>query len=346
MEHHFNVQVAQQLGVEEAIIVHHLFHWISKNAANDENMFDGLYWTYNSIKAYSVLFPYLSETKVKRVFKNLEDKGVIVKGNFSDDKWVRTNWYSFPLDTLNYLQSVGYDVHWVKMTSSIGSKCTNGEYQNDPMIIINNTNSKPNNKPKEKDSKEKENEQDFIDKIYKMYPAKCPIRNTSLGKCSKDKVRIKSLLKLYTKDEIEKVVRHEVDEKYDKSPMKNFSTFLNNFPDPESLFSENKGGSLAYPKNIDDVKDDDVMYTYDFYVFWLDRKCRNIVDNISSGFPENNEQYNRLVEHTKGGARGLAYACLVLNRDGWDKYQDENGFMWIYHKFIVANGMFIGDEGK
>lgn len=149
MEHHFNVQVAQQFGIEEAIIIHNLFHWISKNAANEENMFEGLYWTYNSIKAYSSLFPYLSETKVKRVFKSLEENGIIVKGNFSDDKWVRTNWYSFPFDTLNYLQNVGYDVHWVKTTLSIGSKCTNGECQNDPMILINNTYSKPDYKTKE-----------------------------------------------------------------------------------------------------------------------------------------------------------------------------------------------------
>ena len=149
MEHYFNVQVAQQFGIEEAIIIHNLFYWISKNAANEENMFEGLYWTYNSIKAYSALFPYLSETKVKRVFKSLEEKGIIVKGNFSDDKWVRTNWYSFPLDTLNYLQNVGYDVHWVKANQCIGSKCTNGEVQNDPMILINNTDSKKDNKTKE-----------------------------------------------------------------------------------------------------------------------------------------------------------------------------------------------------
>ena len=152
MEHHFNVQIAQQFGLEEAIIVHNLFHWISKNAANGENLFEGLYWTYNSIKAYSVLFPYLSETKVKRVFKNLEDNGVIIKGNFSDDKCVRTNWYSFPSETLNYLQSVGYDVHWLKTDCSIGSKCTNGEGQNDTMILINYTDGIPSGKTKEEDT--------------------------------------------------------------------------------------------------------------------------------------------------------------------------------------------------
>lgn len=146
------MQVAQQFGVEEAVIIHNLFHWISKNAANEQNQFDGFYWTFNSIKAYSALFPYLNETKIKRIFKNLEEKGCIIKGNFNDDKWDKTNWYTFPLDSLFYLQSVGYNVHWVKMTHSIGSKCTNREEQNDQMILINNTDSKPYSKQKEEDT--------------------------------------------------------------------------------------------------------------------------------------------------------------------------------------------------
>lgn len=36
-------------------------------------------------------------------------------------------------------------------------------------------------------------------------------------------------------DEIERVFKHEIEEKYEKSYMQNFSTFLNNFPDPYSL---------------------------------------------------------------------------------------------------------------
>lgn len=197
------------------------------------------------------------------------------------------------------------------------------------------------NNDKEKEIlKEKTDDDVFVDNIYAMYPAKCPVRNTSLGKCSKDKDRIRKLLKTYSKEDIEKVVAHEVDEKYGKSMMQNFSTFLNNFPDPKSLFGKNTGGSLAYPKSVDDVNFEDVMPTYDFYVAWLEKKCRNIVDNIRSGFPENNEQYKRLVEHTKGGARALAYVHLVLNRDGWDKYDDNRGLVWIYNNFIRANGLF------
>jgi DNA-binding Lrp family transcriptional regulator len=94
-----------------------------------------------------------------------------------------------------------------------------------------------NNIIKEKEIlKEKKSEDDaFVDKIYAMYPTRCPVRNLSLGKGYKDKDRIRKLLKMYSKEDIEKVVRHEISEKYNKSMMSNFSTFLNNFPDPNSL---------------------------------------------------------------------------------------------------------------
>lgn len=73
---------------------------------------------------------------------------------------------------------------------------------------------------------------EFVDKMYALYPTKCPKRNTSLGKSMKDKARIKALLKIYTKEQIEQVIRNEVDSNYGVNYMKNFSTFLNNFPEP------------------------------------------------------------------------------------------------------------------
>lgn len=98
-----------------------------------------------------------------------------------------------------------------------------------------------------KEEKDKKEEIDaFVEKIYKMYPTKCPKRNISLGKTKKDKERIEKLLKFYSMEDIEKVVKHEIDEKYGKAYMSNFSTFLNNFPDPQSLFDDNtNNGDLA-----------------------------------------------------------------------------------------------------
>lgn len=80
----------------------------------------------------------------------------------------------------------------------------------------------------------KQEEDDFVERIYAMYPSKCPKRGTSLGKSRKDKERIRKLLKTYSMGEIESVFKREIEEKYDKHYMQNLTTFLNNFPDPHS----------------------------------------------------------------------------------------------------------------
>lgn len=86
---------------------------------------------------------------------------------------------------------------------------------------------------------------DFVDRMYAIYPNKCPKRNASLGKTRKDKERIKKLLKVYSMDEIESVIKNEIETKLGKSYMQNFSTFLNNFPDPNSLDNGNLFGVLV-----------------------------------------------------------------------------------------------------
>ena len=88
-------------------------------------------------------------------------------------------------------------------------------------------------------------EDEFVERMYSLYPSRCPKRATSLGKTKKDKERIRKLLKYYSMDEIERVFKHEIEEKYEKQYMQNFSTFLNNFPDPNSLDNGNLFGVLV-----------------------------------------------------------------------------------------------------
>lgn len=94
---------------------------------------------------------------------------------------------------------------------------------------------------------------EFVDRMYALYPAKCPKRGTYLGKSQKDKAKIKSLLKTYSESDIEFVIRWEIAQKYNKAYMLNFSTFLNNFPDPTQIdgYNELKGistNTLTLPK--------------------------------------------------------------------------------------------------
>jgi hypothetical protein len=93
MEHHFNIEDAKKYGINAAVILNNLKFWIAKNKANNKHFHNGTYWTYNSIKAFSELFPYMSEKQIRTALENLEELGVIGKGNFNENKYDRSNWF-------------------------------------------------------------------------------------------------------------------------------------------------------------------------------------------------------------------------------------------------------------
>ena len=110
----------------------------------------------------------------------------------------------------------------------------NPQTENDTQLnkdIINNLNNKVNNKELKKDCDDETLGNKQVNELYDMYPSKCPKRNVSLGKSFKDKDRIKKLLKTHSYEMLKFTIEREISEKYNKSYMANFSTFLNNLPD-------------------------------------------------------------------------------------------------------------------
>ena len=77
MNHFFNVDIAAKYGMAEAVILEHMYFWLEKNRANDRNFFEGRYWTYNSVKALSVIFPYLTPKKIRSALLKLEKEGLV-----------------------------------------------------------------------------------------------------------------------------------------------------------------------------------------------------------------------------------------------------------------------------
>ena len=87
--------------------------------------------------------------------------------------------------------------------------------------------------PKEKAEAQKP-DPDVVERIYKFYPTKCPVSGRPLGKCSKDKAKIATLLKTRTAEDIELTIReYIVDCKNHNTYLKNFGTLLNNLPERE-----------------------------------------------------------------------------------------------------------------
>ena len=73
---------------------------------------------------------------------------------------------------------------------------------------------------------------DDVETVYKRYPTKCPVRGTSTGKCTKNKLQIQKLLKDHSAADLLYIIDRYVRECTEGQVyIKNFSTFLNQLPD-------------------------------------------------------------------------------------------------------------------
>ena len=249
MEHQFNVELATKLGVEKAVIIHNMYFWINHNAKNKKNVYDGSVWTYNSSSAFGKLFPYLKDRTISRYLLELEKDGYLKTGNYNDNTFDKTKWYSFTDNFLEELKNIGFDIEDILLSQNMYTdthKMANRSTDNgEPIPDSKHTDEKQDNKEerdkslskkdKRYDANAKSEDDKFVERMYAMYPTKCPIKNRSLGKSTKDKDRIRKLMKTYSKEEIEFVISNEVNQKFNKAWMSNFSTFLNNFPDPTQI---------------------------------------------------------------------------------------------------------------
>lgn len=155
MNYNFDVEVAREYGVNEAIMITNFQFWIKKNKSNNENFFDNHYWTYNSHKAFIKLFPFWSEQTIKTILKHLKERGVLITGNYNENKYDQTLWYAFA-DEERWLE---------ESVCSHKLVLTNGEVKtNQPIPNIN-----PNKKKITKKGEEEPLKEAFL-AFWKEYP--------------------------------------------------------------------------------------------------------------------------------------------------------------------------------
>ena len=98
--HSFDPEIAKKVGLNAAVIYQNIVWWAEKNAANGKHLHDGRHWTYNSVKAFDVLFPYLTTAQIRRALEKLEASGLILSGTFNKMGYDRTKWYC-PLEQIH-----------------------------------------------------------------------------------------------------------------------------------------------------------------------------------------------------------------------------------------------------
>ncbi|MGJ8586973.1 MAG: hypothetical protein ACSHXW_02370 [Yoonia sp.] len=107
--HSFDPLIAAQVGLNAAAIHQNFLFWSQKNKANRKHIRDGYVWTYNSRRALSELFPYLSERQIRTGIEKLLEAGLLIKGEYNNASYDRTCWYALSVSA-----------EWV---CTIGQKC-------------------------------------------------------------------------------------------------------------------------------------------------------------------------------------------------------------------------------
>ena len=93
--HSFDIHLATEFGIEEAILIHHFQHWVGVNRRLKRNFINGRTWTYQTREEIAAHFPYLNERKVKYALSNLIKKGILKRGNYNKKGFDKTGWYAF-----------------------------------------------------------------------------------------------------------------------------------------------------------------------------------------------------------------------------------------------------------
>lgn len=166
MEHQFNVELATKVGVEKAVIIHNMYFWINHNAKNKKNVYDGSVWTYNSSSAFGKLFPYLKDRTISRYLLELEKDGYLKTGNYNNNTFDKTKWYSFTDNFLEELKNIGFDIEDILLSQNMYTdthKMANRSTGNGEPI--------PYSKHTDEKQKDKEERDKSLSKKDKMYDA-------------------------------------------------------------------------------------------------------------------------------------------------------------------------------
>lgn len=132
--------LAMLLGsADEAIVFQQIHYWLKRTNNVQE---DGHNWVYNSMADWLKQFPWIkTRARLTRYFDDLEDRGLIITGNFNKAKFDKTKWYRIDYDALQEFEQRLYQ----NDTTSV-SKQSNGVDQNDTTSVSKQDNPMSQNK--------------------------------------------------------------------------------------------------------------------------------------------------------------------------------------------------------
>jgi hypothetical protein len=107
--HSFDVDIANELGIECAVVFNHVHYWITHNRIHKQAQRGGNTWTFQSMATMHQYLTYLTQKQIRLALDKLLAKNYLIKGNFNKNKFDRTAWYAFPMKIFNE-QAEGVDL--------------------------------------------------------------------------------------------------------------------------------------------------------------------------------------------------------------------------------------------
>ncbi len=138
MQYQFDVTIAERYSLEEAVFLHRIYHWVKHNEANEQNCYEGKYWTHDSVSALAKIFPFWTPRQIQRIVNKCKEDGLLLTRHLSDDPRDRTLWYTVT-ETVNCIYANG-EMNDTKRCDSF----------NQTVKCIIGTNKRPNKRHSEK----------------------------------------------------------------------------------------------------------------------------------------------------------------------------------------------------
>ena len=102
--------LATLIGLNEAIILQQVHYWLKHKKKINQDYIDGHYWVYNTYEQWQEQFPFWSIMTIRRTMTKLENKGLLIAGNYNRAGFDKTKWYTIDYNILNKLNSTSVQI--------------------------------------------------------------------------------------------------------------------------------------------------------------------------------------------------------------------------------------------
>lgn len=95
--------LATLIGLNESIILQQIHYWLKHKEKSGQDYIDGHYWVYNTYEQWQEQFLFWSIMTIRRTITKLENKGLLISGNYNMAGFDNTKWYSINYAALDNL---------------------------------------------------------------------------------------------------------------------------------------------------------------------------------------------------------------------------------------------------